>query len=531
MARWLLYGTAMVIGVLGSVEARGQAKNVGQWSAPVQFPNVPVSAAVLPNGKLLTWASNQPFFFEGDIGQDTSPTYTSIYDPATNSVEEGGPTSMMADMFCSGIAYLTDGRIMVNGGSSSSHTALYDPRTDSWASGAPMNIARGYNSTVTLSDGRALTIGGSWSGTGGPKDGETWLSGSGWTVTAISVNSILGDDPIDDEQGYVSEGDNHPWLFAASGGRVFQAGPSPQMNWFTTTGQGSATPAGPRADDPYSINGIAVMYAPGQILKAGGAQTYTDADAAANATASVTGADAAANATASAYVIDITAGLTNPSVNTATVRKAWPMAHPRAYANGVVLPNGGVLVVGGQTHAHAFFDDNSVLTPELYNPATLTFTPMAPMSTPRNYHSVALLMPDGRVFSGGGGLCGDGCAYNHPDGAFFSPPYLFEADGATPAPRPALVQAPAAARLGTTVTVATTGPVAAFDLIRMSATTHTVNTDQRRVPLAFTPGASTNTYALSLPADPGVAVPGYWMLFAIDANGVPSVAKTVLVRP
>ncbi|HJT78207.1 MAG TPA: galactose oxidase-like domain-containing protein [Gemmataceae bacterium] len=480
----------------------------------MQFPNVPVSAAMLPNGKLLTWASNQPFFFEGDIGQAASSTYTSLYDPATNSVEESGQTSMMADMFCSGIAYLTDGRIMVNGGDSSTHTALYDPGSDSWVSGAPMNIARGYNSTVTLSDGRAFTIGGSWSGNGVPKDGEVWSSKLGWTTTAVPDSAVLADDPLDDEQGYLEFGDNHAWLFAASGGRVFQAGPSPQMNWFTTTGQGSATPAGKRADDAYSINGIAVMYAPGQILKAGGAPSYTDADA-----------------TTSAYVIDITAGLTNPSVNTATVRKAGSMAHPRAYANGVVLPGGGVLVIGGQTHAHQFFDDNSVLTPELYDPATLEFTPMAPMDTPRNYHSVALLMPDGRVFSGGGGLCGDGCAYNHPDGAFFSPPYLFQADGSTPAPRPALVQAPTSARLGTAVTVGTSGPVAAFDLIRLSATTHTVNTDQRRVPLAFTPGASTNAYALRLPADPGVVVPGYWMLFAIGANGVPSVAKTILVRP
>ncbi|MBV9117101.1 MAG: hypothetical protein JOY63_07030 [Acetobacteraceae bacterium] len=163
MTRWLLCGVAMVAGSLGSMEARGQAKNVGQWSALVQFPNVPVSAAVLPNGKLLTWSSNQPFDFETDIGQNASQTYTSLYNPATDSVEQAVQTSMMADMFCSGLAYLTDGRIMVNGGSSSSHTALYDPRTDSWASDAPMNIARGYNSTVTLSDGRALTIGGSWS--------------------------------------------------------------------------------------------------------------------------------------------------------------------------------------------------------------------------------------------------------------------------------------------------------------------------------------------------------------------------------
>src|SRR5690242_19738734 len=257
--RWFLYGIAMAVCSLGSMQAKGQTTNVGQWSALVEFPNIPVSAAVLPNGKLLTWASNQPFFFEGDIGQDASTTYTSVYNPATNSVEESGQTSMMADMFCSGLSYLTDGRIMVNGGSSSSHTALYDPRTDSWTSGAPMNTARGYNSTVTLSDGRALTIGGSWSGgAGANKDGEVWTSSQGWATTAIPAGSILGHDPLDDQQGYVSLGDNHPWLFAAAGGRVFHAGPSPQMNWLTTTGQGSATPAGTRADDPFSINGVAV---------------------------------------------------------------------------------------------------------------------------------------------------------------------------------------------------------------------------------------------------------------------------------
>jgi hypothetical protein len=191
------------------------------------------------------------------------------------------------------------------------------------------------------------------------------------------------------------------------------------------------------------------MYAPGQILKAGGAPAYTDADA-----------------TAGAYEIDITAGLANPAVNSATVRKLQPMAYPRGYANGVVLPGGSVLVIGGQSHEHQFFDDNSVLVPELWSPVTETFIPLAPMATPRNYHSVALLLPDGRVFSGGGGLCPEGmnpCA-NHPDGAIFSPPYLFLADGVTPAPRPVLVTVPTTARVGTTIAVTTSGPVAAFDL-------------------------------------------------------------------
>jgi galactose oxidase len=278
------------------------------------------------------------------------------------------------------------------------------------------------------------------------------------------------------------------------------------MNWYGTTGSGSVSSAGTRAADPDAMTGTAVMYDAGRILTLGGAPNYQDD-----------------NATANAHVITIS------GTSTVSVRKVASMRYPRAYHNSVVLPDGKVVVFGGQNFPVPFSDNTAVLSAELWDPATEQFTTMAPAAVPRTYHSVALLMPDGRVFSGGGGLCGDGCAANHPDGAFFSPPYLFQADGSTPAPRPALVQAPTTARLGAAVTVATTGPVAAFDLIRLSATTHTVNTDQRRVPLAFTPGVSTNTYALRLPADPGVVVPGYWMLFAIDSAGVPSIATTVRI--
>ena len=433
---------------------------------------------------------------------------------------------MMADMFCSGISYLSNGVIMVNGGSSSYHTAFYSPTTQAWTSGAMMNIARGYNSTVTLSTGEAFTIGGSWAGDGTPKDGEVWKAGQGWRQTSISENNILGVDPIDTAQGYISQGDNHPWLFAAPNGRVFHAGPSPLMNWIDTAGAGSITPAGNRADDAYSMNGVAVMYQPGKILKAGGAPSYTNA-----------------LATASSYVIDITAGLANPAAPV-TVRKLAPMAYARAYANGVLLPGGKVLIVGGQMYAHQFFDDWSVMTPELWDPATERFTPLAPMQTPRNYHSVAVLLPDGRVFSGGGGLCGTGCAGNHQDGAIFSPPYLFQADGITPAPRPAIQvtgSVPPATALsgpfnasmsvlaGSTFAINASGPISSFELVRLSATTHVINTDQRRVPLTIA-GVIGNSYAATMPADPGILVPGYWMLFALDANGTPSVATIVQIR-
>jgi galactose oxidase len=298
------------------------------------------------------------------------------------------------------------------------------------------------------------------------------------------------------------------------------------MNWIDTTGDGSITAAGNRADDPYSINGVAVMYQPGKIFKTGGQPSYSDADA-----------------TTNTYIIDITAGLANPAAPV-TVRKLPPMAYPRAFANGVALPGGKVLVIGGETHGITFNDDTSVMVPELWDPATEQFTLLAPMDTPRNYHSVALLLPDGRVFSGGGGLCGEGCVANHQDGSVFSPPYLFQPDGVTPASRPAfnLVHSSIKATqlsnplgpslsipLGATLTAKSSGPVKSFELIRLSATTHAINTDQRRVPLTIVAAAG-NSYSFSMPSDPGIVVPGYWMLFAMDAKGTPSVAKIILIK-
>jgi galactose oxidase len=152
---------------------------------------------------------------------------------------------------------------------------------------------------------------------------------------------------------------------------------------------------------------------------------------------------------------------------------------------------------------------------------------MAPEAIPRTYHSVAILLPDGRVFSGGGGLCRT-CTTNHPDGQIYSPPYLFNPDG-TLRTRPVITSAPANAVTGSTITVTTNSATPTFSLIRMSAVTHSVNNDQRRIPLTPTTVNGT-TYTLQLPSDKGVLLPGNYMLFALDANGTPSVAQIMNIR-
>ncbi|MFF5292128.1 discoidin domain-containing protein [Paractinoplanes globisporus] len=496
------WSSAAEINVLGPSGSLSPGK--GSFSAPVGFPLVPVAAAQLPNGKILTWSAFQPDNFNGGYGQ----TVTATYDPATGVVTQRTITNTGHDMFCPGISALPDGRILVTGGNDSSKTSIYDPRTDAWTSGPDMTTPRGYQASATLSDGRVFTIGGSWSGGHGGQDGtphkygEVWSADTGWTaLPGTDVVPMLTDDA--DPNGDYRK-DNHAWLFAWTGGSVLQAGPSKAMNWYGTDGDGSTTPAGTRGDAPDQMNGNAVMFDTGKILALGGSPSYQDS-----------------SATANAYVLTV-----NGVGRAVTAQRVGSMTNTRAFANSVALPDGKVAVFGGQNYAVPFSDNTSVFTAELWDPATGKFTTMASASVPRNYHSVALLMPDGRVFTGGGGLCGTGCATNHFDGQVFTPPYLLNADG-SPATRPVITSAPSTAANGSSITVKTNGAVAKFAIIRMGTATHSVDTDQRRLSLSSTP--VTGGYRLTIPADAGVAVPGYWMLFALNAKGVPSVAKVLKI--
>ena len=379
-----------------------------------------------------------------------------------------------------------------------------------------MNVGRGYQSSTTLSDGRVFTIGGSWSGGRFQKDGEVYEPGGDWTnATGCKTAPLL----TDDSRG-IYRADNHAWLFGWRNNSVFHAGPSRSMNWYGLEGTGSVSPAGRRADAADAMCGVAAMYdaTRGLILAAGGSPDYQDSDA-----------------TRNAYRIEL--GDDGPG-GEPSVAKLPPMAHARAFGSAVVLPDGTVLVVGGQAYAVPFTDTTPALPAELFDPSSGTgaWKSLAPIAVPRTYHSFALLLPDATVLAGGGGLCGTGCPQNHLDAQIFEPPYLFEKGligggrPGTKAARPVInsVSLAAGAKPGASLEVATDGPVDSFSLVRHGSVTHTVNTDQRRVPVASTV-VRRNTYRLTLPNDPGVLLPGYWMLFAIDAAGVPSVAATVQI--
>jgi galactose oxidase len=488
--------SAAEVNLLGPGAAPGLA---GSWSAPIGIPLVPVSAVALPNNKLLTFAAYDPLAYN----HTSVVTKVAITDLATNITGQTATVDTTHEMFCTGLAIMADGRVLINGGSTDGATTIYNPTTNTWTKGPLMNLPRAYESTTALSDGRVFTLGGSWNDSAGGKDGEVYSPVSNtWTrLTGVTAAPILTADP----QG-VYRSDNHAWLFAGTGGSVFQAGPSKNMNWITTSGAGTINSAGTRADSADAMNGNAVMYDIGKILTLGGAPAYQDSQA-----------------TRRAYTVDISGGITQPVVT----KRVGDLNYARAFVNSVVLPDGKVLAFGGQQYAQPFTDTGAATVPELWDPVTGNFSLMNADVTPRTYHSIALLLADGRVFSGGGGLCG-ACTTNHTDGRIFTPPYLLNANGTLRA-RPAITSAPATAVPGSTISVTTSAATPSFALVRASSVTHSVNTDQRRIPL--TPSAPNGTtYTLNIPSDRGVVLPGSYMLFALDANGTPSVAKFININ-
>lgn len=478
----------------------------GKWSPSIDFPIVPVAAVLEYNsGNLNTWSAYSADQFGGSAGVST---LTATYYPGSQTVGQRVITNTKHDMFCPGINVDKDGRVIVTGGNTSPKTSIFLPTSRDWAAGPNTQIPRGYASQTTTSDGRTFLIGGSWSGGQGGKDGEIYASGPNtWTkLPGCPVAPMLTKDPADQRNNEIYRSDNHAMLFGWKNGWVFQAGPSKAMNWYNTNGNGGYKGAGNRGNDGDAMCGIAVMYdaVAGKILVTGGSPAYQDQDS-----------------TANAHVITIGAEAQNPGVQTIN-----PMWYKRIFHNGVVLPNGDVMIVGGQVYGAPFSDATSQLIPELWQAGTTNFIKLPPINAPRNYHSIAILLADATVFVGGGGLCGT-CNTNHFDGQVYYPGYLFNPGDGNRAVRPVINTATGQVGKGGTITATTNGAIAAWSLVRVSSTTHTVNTDQRRVPLTATNNG--NTYALKVPNDYGIVLPGYYMLFGMNAQGTPSLSKSVKI--
>ncbi|MEP7176891.1 MAG: galactose oxidase early set domain-containing protein, partial [Gemmatimonadales bacterium] len=294
----------------------------------------------------------------------------------------------------------------------------------------------------------------------------------------------------------------YPAVFTAPNGKIFLAGFPQTSRYLDVSGTGAWTPVADRQVADRTM-GSAVMYAPGKVLYAGGGDPPTN----------------------SAEVIDL--NQSSPSWRTVS-----GMAFARRQMNATILADGQVLVTHGTSGSGFNNVGSAVRDPELWNPATESWSTMASESRSRAYHSTALLLPDARVFTGGSGE-GGGVLYENSEFTVqvFTPPYLFAPDG-TPAIRPAITAAPSRIAYGQSFTVQSpdAGSVVRGTLVRLSSVTHAFNQSQLIYPLTFSATGPTTLTAVG-PAGGNLAPPGPYMLFLLNASGVPSMAAMVTVGP
>jgi hypothetical protein len=456
---------------------------VGRWSPVVDWPVVGVSAALLPDGDVLAFDS------VGDHGGEAYPVQTftraTVFDPTTGS-QTNVENDSGYNVFCSGLAHLVDGTIYVAGGNKDNtlagivQTHTFDPATSLWSTGADMAQPRWYPTVTALRSGEMLIT------SGGPPVPEIRkVDGTLRSLPGAELTQPL-----------------YPWMVVAPDGRAYAVGPDSTIRRLDTSGDGAWTTVGTRDALNRTYGGHA-LFDVGKVLVAGGGPSTPTAD-----------------------VID----LNGPAP---VVSSSSSMAYGRRQNNLTVLADGSVLATGGNSSGSTYVDlAAAVYAAERWDPATGQWTTMASAQVTRQYHSTALLLPDGRVLTAGGGVCSacDDVGYLAKNAEIFSPPYLFAKDGSGDlAPRPTVTSAPAAITYGSgfDVTTPDAASITKAALVRLGAVTHSNDMDQRYVPLPLTAGDG--ALHLTAPASSSIAPPGYYMLFVVDSNGVPSVAKMVHV--
>jgi hypothetical protein len=481
---WAAVLLAVGAAALWAPRVRAQAGVQGQWRtlAPL-MPINPVHIALMNNGKVLIVAGS------GNVATVTN-YQAAVWDPASETLVT---QSLTWDMFCNAMVALPDGRIFVNGGTlqydpffGQPRNAAFDPATGLFTDLQNMAHGRWYPTTTTLGDGRVLTFSGLTETGGTSTTVEFYTAGSGW-----SQEFPAGWTPPLYPRMHLLPNGTVLYSGSGTGSRIFNPSTRTWSGVIATTNYSGTRTYGTSVLLPLTpANG----YAPRVMIMGGGNP-----------------------ATATTEIIDMSAATPRWTVGP-------PMSQPRIEMNATILPNGKVLAMGGSVQDEVV--STASLNADLYDPVTNTFSSAGANVFPRVYHSSSLLLPDATVLLMGGNPT-RGSYEQHTE--IYSPAYLFNANG-TPAARPTIASVtPSAFTYGGAFQVQTTDAanIASVVLVRPGAATHAFDMDQRLVGLSFTAG--TGVLNVTAPPNGNIAPPGYYMLFALNAAGVPSVASFVLL--
>lgn len=457
----------------------------GVWSDVFNWPVIGIQATLLPDGRVLSFGTDQN-------GQQGAMHIIDVWDPVTNThttLEHGIHT----DLFCSAAIIVPEtGEVLIAGGDTRPFAAAsngvidvntFDYRTNtlSTSSTGDMTFGRWYPTALTLANGKTLVLGGRDGSGAGVATPEIYTPGVGWKTLDNAAPAALG------------TGWFYPTTWVASDGRIVTlstTGPAASSTLLAMDASGDgrvlgsyAVPFKKRPDQP------AIMFDKDKAL--------------------VLASDN------SVWIVDFSAA--QPKFTKTTAANGG-----HYWSNMTLLADGSVLMTGGSSTVNKLEGVN--YTAAIWHPETGKWTYDDDAAVARLYHSSTILLADGTVLSLGGGAPGP---LTNLNGEIYKPGYLFNADG-TLADRPEILVAPKELeqRQDFTVQVDDPSSITKLKLVKYGTSTHGFNPESRMIDLKFTVGADGKLH-VDLPDNANLITPGYWMLFAFNGQGTPSIASTI----
>lgn len=544
----------------GATVQNGDPAAFGEWDGPWQLPMSPylkeiAHASVLPNesGRVIFWTRID----QCDNTLNFRPTETWLWDPSNPGVVPPPilvPNDPYTDMFCAGTTFDSNGNLVVAGGhdagiecSTQAYGTAYGiansfrfvhepgkaPENEHWEALGTMSRQRWYPTALALADGSILVSGHFDLPAGaGPKTVEAfdrWTSDAGWSTTPLPNKTIkLSSGACSDSLLVITD---YPRTFVlAHSGEVMIASGVNSLTAFLRQNDPSCSVDSWR----WRVNTLPGSRMVGR--EGGNAVQYVLPDETLPGVVHdvvyvIAGAVHDATCLPAPFITATVDKMVDPEWT-----KSWDTSTPdmhlsRSDCNSVVLLDGSILTIGGYGDM-VNSTCTSRLKPEMYRPPELFadskgWAFMAPQTHERRYHSVAGLLPDGRVFSAGG----DEPGVSHHSIEIYSPPYM--AHG----------QRPVVSTLSTTdwswnhpvklkVSLAPGASVARVALLRPGSITHAFDMNQRYIQLRLTgnPVGANPTITVQSPKDWNVAPPGYYFVTVIDTEGRPSPARLVRIH-
>ncbi len=465
---------------------------IGSMGETAQWSLVPLHVAITTDGRLLSYGRDPDFANE---------MIYDIWDPKLGIGADAHlvlTSKVSTDLFCSNQMLLTNGEMLITGGDhrinsgpgnvgnqtnrGNSDANVFNDKTNEITKRGQMNEPRWYGTLTMLPWGEVFIQ-------GGAEDVNN-------NIPALHTE-IASEDGSTYRQVTGFRVDDLPWYyprnFSTSSGDIIGFAHNYTYR-LDPRGTGTRHDTGHVPQLELNNGSVAVMYRPGKVLIGGGGNPNM-------------------------MSVDITGAAPSYTV-------VPPMSSQRLWGMATVLPNGQVMVGNGGT-SDTSISGAPLGVPakhiEIYNPDTNRWTIGPSSQYARLYHSVTLLLPDATVLIGGGGLPGP---VTNMNAEIWYPPYLFRADGSL-ATRPVIDQAPTVVNPSDTFSVVSTNAadIGSIAFVKTGAATHSYDQNQRYVPLNFT--RSGNTLTVSLPREPGDTPPGFYHLFLLDRNGVPSISHIV----